>query len=506
MATPLVTMHNISKSFPGVLANDRVNFELAAGEIHALLGENGSGKSTLMSILGGLYRPDQGRIYWQGNPVDLRSPRDAIRWGIGMVHQHFKLVETFTVTENIVLGDKRLPYFWRPASKERELAKLSARFGLDVDPQARIWQLSVGERQRVEIVKMLYRGCQVLILDEPTAVLTPQEANELFINLQHMKESGKSVVLITHKLDEVLAVADRVTILRAGRAVATRQRGSFSKEELAEAMVGRQLPPRPDRRRPVQDAVTLQLDNATAFGDAGQIALNNLSLQVHAGEILGIAGVAGNGQRELAEVVTGLRPLHKGTMYLAGENMTNRGVTALLNKGVSHVPEDRLGSGLVPNLDAVDNVLLRTYRHGTRPGLIDYRQARRQTEELVKAFSVQLASLGSPVKLLSGGNLQRLLLARELSAGPSLIVAVYPMRGLDIAAAEEVRRLLLRERDRGAAILLISEDLDDIFRLSDRIAVLSRGSLPVPPIAAQKANREEIGLLMMGHTEVATHG
>jgi simple sugar transport system ATP-binding protein len=337
-------------------------------------------------------------------------------------------------------------------------------------------------------------------------VLTPQEANELFINLQHMKESGKSVVLITHKLDEVLAVADRVTILRAGRAVATRQRGSFSKEELAEAMVGRQLPPRPDRRRPVQDAVTLQLDNATAFGDAGQIALNNLSLQVHAGEILGIAGVAGNGQRELAEVVTGLRPLHKGTMYLAGENMTNRGVTALLNKGVSHVPEDRLGSGLVPNLDAVDNVLLRTYRHGTRPGLIDYRQARRQTEELVKAFSVQLASLGSPVKLLSGGNLQRLLLARELSAGPSLIVAVYPMRGLDIAAAEEVRRLLLRERDRGAAILLISEDLDDIFRLSDRIAVLSRGSLPVPPIAAQKANREEIGLLMMGHTEVATHG
>ncbi len=495
----LVEMKGITKRFPRVLANDRVDFNVRPGEIHALLGENGSGKSTLMSILAGLYRPDDGQIIYKGRPVSFRSPRDAIRAGIGMVHQHFKLVETFTVAENIILGDRNISFVLRPAAKERELTELSARFGLAINPGAYVWQLSVGERQRVEIVKMLYRGCQLLILDEPTAVLTPQESAELFANLRRMADDGRGVVMITHKLSEVMAVADRVTVLRGGRAVAAMTRGSFSERELATAMVGREVTQESRRQGSAEGRTVLEMRDVYALNDVGRWGLEGVSLAIRSGEILGVAGVAGNGQRELAEVITGLRPVQRGRIFLEGQDVTNLGPQALIDRGISHIPEDRLGTGLAPGMNAIDNILLKDYRKAKgRAGLIDYKAARSRTQKLVQAFDVRLAGLRAPVKLLSGGNLQKLLLARELSAEPRLIVAAYPARGLDIAAAEAVSRFLLQERRRGTAILLISEDLDEIFALSDRIIVLSGGRVMGEPLRTETATREQVGLLMMG--------
>lgn len=499
MAVIMLHMNAITKRFPGVVANAGIDFDLRTGEIHALLGENGSGKSTLMSILAGLYRQDEGEIIFKGRRVDFRSPRDAIGAGIGMVHQHFKLVETFTVADNILLGDKRAAFFLNRSKSEASIEGLSARYGLQINPRAKIWQLSVGEKQRVEIVKMLYRGSEVLILDEPTAVLTPREAGELFNNLRRMTGGGRSVIVITHKLQEVMEIADRVTVLRAGRAVATLERDELSERKLAWLMVGRDVVVQ-HKKEPVRSSnIILDLYNVSALNDQSRPGLEDVSLNIRGGEILGMAGVAGNGQRELAEVIAGLRPVTRGAITIEGRDITNRTPREIIAAGVSHIPEDRLGTGLIPGLGAVDNLILKEYRQPSlaRGPLIDWKRARADAERLVDRFNVLLTSLDAPVKFLSGGNLQKLLLAREISACPKLIVAVYPVRGLDIGAMQAVHQLLLEQRSRGAAILLISEDLDEIFKLSDRIGVLYEGRL-TGFLPAEHADLEEIGLLMMG--------
>jgi len=510
VASPyLAEMRKITKIFPGIKANDGVDFILYPGEIHCLLGENGSGKSTLMTVLSGLYHPDSGEILINGTPIVFRSPRDAIKAGIGMVHQHFKLVEAFTVAQNIVLGDKALPFIPQFDKVEREIKDLSERYGLSVNPRAKIWQLSVGERQRVEIVKMLYRGCDILVLDEPTAVLTPQETRELFGILREMAEQGKAVVVITHKLKEVLEIADRVTVLRKGRKVAEYKKGQFTEDELARSMVGKDFVSHIRKEAVLPGPEALRLVNVTSRNDSGGKALDSVSFCVNSGEIFGIAGVAGNGQRELAEVISGLRTMVEGKIYIDSIEMTGSSIRERIQAGVSLIPEDRLGTGLVPGLGLVENIMLKDYNNKdyTFGPFINWKACTAKANSLVSSFNIHITSFENPVRMLSGGNLQKLLLARELSSHPKVIVAVYPARGLDIAATETVHRLLVEERDKGAAVLLISEDLDEVLKLSDQIGVLYEGSL-TGVIAREDANIEELGLMMMGSArrEVAACG
>jgi len=502
--TPLVKMQGITKRFPGVLANDNIDLEVQAGQVHALLGENGAGKTTLMNILSGLYRADAGEIYIRGQRVHLQSPRDAIDLGIGMVHQHFMLVEPQTVAENVILGLKTPRFFLDMARIEREIAGFSKQYGLQVDPRARIWQLSVGEQQRVEILKMLYRGVDLLIMDEPTAVLTPQEVDELFVTLRRMADEGKAVIFISHKLDEVMAISDQVTVLRSGKVVATVDTSQTTKEELARMMVGREVLFRVEKKPVEPGRVVLEVRNLQALNDKGLPALKGVSFTIRQGEILGIAGVAGNGQRELAEVVTGLRKATNGRVLIAGCELTNCSPRRVIRERVSHVPEDRLGMGLVPNLAVSDNVILKSYRDPplARGPFLDRRSIRRFAARLIKAFNIITPSQETPVKLLSGGNLQRTILAREISIGPRLMVAVHPTRGLDVGATESVRNLLLKQREDGAAILLISEDLDELLTLSDRIAVMYEGRI-MGIVDVEEADVGEIGLMMAG-TEVQT--
>ncbi|MCR4425544.1 MAG: ABC transporter ATP-binding protein [Firmicutes bacterium] len=492
-------MRDIVKRFPGVTANNRVNFSVRPGEVHALLGENGAGKSTLMNILTGLYHPDSGDILVRGQKVNMRSPTNAIALGIGMVHQHFRLVNTFTVAENITLGMSKPRFILDMSAIERELERFSRNYGLAVNPRAKIWQLSVGEQQRVEIVKMLYRGADVLIMDEPTAVLTPQEVRELFSTLRRMAASGKAIVFITHKLDEVMQIADTITVLRGGENVATVGRSHTDARALAAMMVGRELAPLPDRPPAEPGPIVLALSGVDATGDRGERALAGVDLQVRAGEIHGIAGVAGNGQRELAEVITGLRKATAGAVCVLGQPLTNASPLRIIRAGVSHVPEDRLGMGLAPNLGVTDNAILKEYRSspiGSGP-FIDAKQAVARTTELVERFRVKTPSLRTPVKQLSGGNSQRLLLARETSCVPRLIVAVHPTRGLDVGATEAVHSILLSQRSEGVAILLISEDLEELTALSDRISVMYCGEI-MGTVSRDKVNIEEIGLMMAG--------
>lgn len=493
----LLEMKQITKKFPGVLANDKIDFSVKPGEIHMLLGENGSGKSTLMSILAGLYKPDSGEIYIKGKRVNFKSPRDAIDAGIGMVHQHFKLVETFTVAENIILGTGQKFKLNMPLV-ESQITKISAKYGLMVDPAAKIWQLSVGEKQRVEILKMLYRGSELLVLDEPTAVLTPQESRDLFKNLRQMAEDGRGIVVITHKLQEVMEAADRVTVLRSGKAVATLDRKDITEQDLAWLMVGRDVVFQQKKSPQNFGVKVLELNQVEALNDNGRPALRGITLNVREGEIFGIAGVAGNGQRELAEVITGIRKCTSGSIYLNNKNITNLEPGEIIGQGVGYIPEDRLGTGLIPKLGAVENVMLKEYKSAfSRGPLLDYKKAFSKTKSLISQFNIKLTDPSAPVSLLSGGNLQKLLLAREISLNPALLVAVYPVRGLDVGATEAVHRLLLEQRSKGTAILLISEDLDEIFKLSDRIGVLYEGQI-TGILKTEHADLEEIGLLMMG--------
>ncbi len=497
-----VILKNITKKFPGVLANSKVNFKVNFGEIHALLGENGAGKSTLMNILTGLYRPDEGAIYVKGEKKIFNSPREAISAGVGMVHQHFRLVNQFTVAENLILGSSKTGKIINIRKVEKEIKEISKRFGLEVDPKAKIWQLSVGEQQRVEIVKLLYRGAEVLILDEPTAVLTPQEANELFKNLRKMAEEGRTVIIITHKLNEVMAAADRITVLRDGKLIGTANKNETNKKELTRMMVGKEieLSVNKDVYNPGKDV--LNLKNVNALNYKNYNALKNVSFTIKEGEILGIAGVAGNGQKELAEVITGLRKVESGNVIINDKDYTNASSREIIDAQVAHIPEDRLGMGLIPGLGAVENIMLKEYRNPemTKGLFLNNTLLKNRTSKLIEKFGVKTASLDSPTKLMSGGNLQRLLIAREISADPKLIVAVYPVRGLDISAIEAVHQILLQQRKNGAAVLLISEDLEEIFALSDRIAVLYEGEIMGIKKTCE-TNLEKVGIMMTGCRE-----
>jgi ABC-type uncharacterized transport system ATPase subunit len=494
-----ISMKGISKRFPGVVANSHIDFDVRWGEIHALLGENGAGKTTLMKILTGLYQPDEGQIWIDGRPVTVRSPRDAIDLGIGMVHQHFMLVESHSVAENIILGLDEPRFVLNLGQVERQISRLAEQYHLRVDPRARIWQLSVGEQQRVEILKALYRGARILVMDEPTAVLTPQEAGELFKTLRSMVSEGHTVIFISHKLGEVMSVADRITVLRRGEVVDTVAASETSREELARMMVGREVLFRLAKRSSRPGEVVLEIDGLSALNDKGLQALREVSLSVRHGEILGVAGVAGNGQRELAEAVVGIRSVTEGQILVDGTDVTNKPPREAIERGVSYIPADRIGAGLVVNLSVAENLILKRYRkppicHGF---FLDAEAISAHAEELVREYDVMTPGIQTRTRLLSGGNLQKLILAREISSQPALMVAVYPTRGLDVGATEAVRRLLLEERDAGGGILLISEDLDELLSMSDRIAVLYEGRI-MGVRDSEEASIEELGLMMAG--------
>jgi general nucleoside transport system ATP-binding protein len=499
-----VEMTAIDKAFPGVVANQAVNFEALWGEVHALLGENGAGKTTLMSILAGLYRPDAGHIRIDGQPVTFHSPKDAIDHGVGMVYQHYRLVASQTVAENLLLGLPGVPFRLDAGAFIHQARELGERYHMRLDPSRPVWQLSVGEQQRVEILKTLQRGARILVLDEPTAVLTPQESQDLMRTLRQIASEGRTVILISHKLEEVRSVADRVSVLRGGVAVASGMPiMSVSTRDLARLMVGDAASALASEQAPRDHSkrtdVRLQLEGVSAIDERGLLALKGINLQVAAAEILGVAGVAGNGQRELAQVVAGLRAPTHGRVQLDGNDVTASSVRARARRGLAHIPEDRLGEGLIGNLPVADNAILRSYDRPpvARGPFLDPRSIIRFTQSLLARFDIRGAKPQSTTRLLSGGQLQRLLLAREMALEPGLIVAVHPTRGLDVAATEQVQHWLRSARDAGAGVLLISEDLDEVLQLSDRIAVLYEGQI-VATVARQDADRETIGLMMAG--------
>ncbi len=504
-AATVVEMRGIVKRFPGVLANDHVDFELKQGEIHSLLGENGAGKSTLMNVLAGLYRAEAGTILVKGQPVVFSSPRDAIKAGIGMIHQHFMLVPSQTVTENILLGLDDPRFVMNLPRYDAQIAELGERFGMKVDPRAKIWQLSVGEQQRVEILKMLYRGADVLIMDEPTAVLAPQEIDGLFHTLRAMTSEGKSIIFISHKLHEVTSIADRITVLRRGKVTAAGLDGRHvTRQELARQMVGREVIFRLDKKPQQAGEVALEVHDLSAENDKGLPALRGLSLNVRRGEIVGVAGVAGNGQRELSQVIAGLRKASSGEVRLDGALVSNHPALYAIQRGMAYVPEDRTHVGSAPNLSVTDNVIMKQYRQApiSRGGLINMPEATRFAKNLKEQYDIIVPTVETPVRLLSGGNLQRVILAREISGRPSLLVAVQPTRGLDVGAIEGVHRLLLAQREAGSAILLISEELEELFSLSDRIYVIYEGKIMGEVAIGQEEPSQEmvdtIGLMMTG--------
>jgi len=500
---PIIQLKGITKQFPGVLANDHIDLNIYSGEILALLGENGAGKTTLMNILAGLYRPNAGQIIIGGMEAEFSSPKNAIDQGIGMVHQHFMLVESLSVTENIILSLEKEGLVLPTREVAQNIRSLSEQYHLKVDPDASIWQLSVGEQQRVEIMRLLYRGADILILDEPTAVLTPDEAKDLGRILRRMANEGKAIIIITHKLNEVTAFSDRVCVLRAGKAVFTCLTKDTNKKELAQEMVGREVLFQLKKSKCSPGSAVLSVENLQANNDKGLQALKNVSFSVCAGEILGIAGVAGNGQRELAEVLAGLRPATSGSVRVNGEEITNTSPIKVINAGVSHVPGDRIGVGLASNLPVSDNLIMKAYRQPpiTQGPVVNKKSILLFAKNLISQFQIKTPSQETPVRLLSGGNQQRLILAREITASQGLILTVYPSRGLDVGATESVRKTLIEQRDIGRAILLISEDLDEIRQLSDRIMVMYEGRV-MGILDADGASIDTIGMMMAGqHTE-----
>ncbi len=495
---PLVRMEGIVKRFPGVVANDHVDFDLLPGEIHALLGENGAGKTTLMNILYGLYQPDEGEVYVKGRKVKIRNPRDALRLGIGMVHQHFLLVERHTVAENLALGYARSQV--NPLNEIRDrIREFSRKYHLDIDPDSYIWQLSVGEQQKVEIMKALYEGAEILILDEPTSVLTPQESNELFSIIKKMRDEGKGIVFITHKLAEVFAVADRVTVMRKGRVIGTLPIKDASREKLARMMVGREVIFTIEKKPSRPGKPVLEVENLVVLGDRGREAVRGVSFTVRENEILGIAGVAGNGQKELVHAIVGLRHVKSGNIRIMGIDTTNKSPREIADLGVGHIPEERLKFGIVPNMSVAENSILKSYyKPPYRKGFsIDYSKVRELAEDLIKEYNIVVPTPDTPAKLLSGGNMQKLIVGRELKRKPKLIIASNPTFGLDVGATEYIREKLLYERDEGAAILLVSGDLDEVMQLSDRIAVMFNGEF-VGIVRPEEVTVEEIGLMMSG--------
>jgi ABC-type uncharacterized transport system ATPase subunit len=506
----LVLLRGIAKYFPGVIANQDVDLDVRAGEIHALLGENGAGKSTLMNILTGIYQPDAGEIIIEGYPKSFASPLDAIAAGIGMVHQHFKLVEAFTVAENIHLGWSETPRRATRGVLEARTQALAAQFNLEVRPNARIADISAGEQQRVEILRVLARRARVLILDEPTAVLTPAEARELFKALREFRAAGNAVIFISHKLDEVLEISDRISVLRGGRRVATLSTAECDPPMLANLMVGREiavgnLRQRGPEAQPIGTEPALELKGIFALDDRRLMALTDVNLKLHAGEILGIAGVAGNGQRELSQVIAGMRPATRGTILIDGMPVAKANAAHFAALGIGHIPEDRLKSALAASLSVTDNAVLREYkgdqvgRHGFfRPGA-----AAVLARSIAKAADVAIPDFAMPVRNLSGGNQQRLVARREIRIADKVLIAAYPSRGLDVGAINAMQRFLVERRDSGVAVLLISEELEELLSLSDRIAVLYEGRL-MATFEAANADMETIGLLMGGRQAPGT--
>ena len=503
----------ITKKFPGVLANDHVDFDLRKGEIHALLGENGAGKSTLMNILYGLYHPDEGEVIVGGNRMDLNSSRDAIKHGIGMVHQHFMLIPVFTVTENIMLGaetDHRAIQNEAPLVKldrkevSQKVRDLSHQYGLDVDPEAIVGDLPVGIQQRVEIVKALYRNANILILDEPTAVLTPQEADDLFRIMHELTEKGVSIIFITHKLREVLVIADRITVMRAGRVVGTANPKETDEAKLATMMVGREVILTVQKKPAKPTEEVLNVTNLQVRDIRGLEAVRGVSFNVRAGEVLGIAGVQGNGQTELAEALTGLRHIEGGNFSLNGRDLTGKPPRPITETGLAHIPEDRQRHGLVLSYTVADNMVLCDYYQPrfSKGMVIQQNQVDANAKKLIKEYDVRTPSAFVNAGKLSGGNQQKVIVARELSRPVKLVIASQPTRGLDVGSIEYIHKEIIIMRDRGVAVLLISAELDEILSLSDRIAVMYRGEI-VATVDRKDATREQLGLWMAGVHETA---
>lgn len=523
----ILEMEGIYKTFPGVVANDHVDFDVRRGEIHGLLGENGAGKSTLMKVLFGLYSADDGVIRYKGDPIEIGSPQDAIDLGLGMVHQHFQLIPKLTVTENVVLGLRESHPALHGDGEESGFGKLlsdgpvsrlarwlsydstlenervesvASKFGIDIDPETRVGELDVGEQQRVEILKALYRDVDLLVLDEPTAVLTPDQIDRLFETLRQLVESGLTVVIITHKLGEVTDITDRVTVLRDGRQVGTVETASVDESDLARMMVGREVLHDTEKRPVDLGDPALEMSNVRVRDDRGVEALSGLDLTIREGEVLGLAGVSGNGQRALTECLVGSRPITDGSIRLTGEDLSGVSTSERVDAGLSYVPADRYRDGCAPELSVVHNSVTKDYRSeefssGPMGVGMDYEAARSHAEALVEAFDVRLPDVDVEASTLSGGNLQKLILGRELDRDPALLIADQPTRGLDVGAIESVRSQLLDQRSEGTGILLISEKLDEILELSDRIAVIYEGEI-VHEVDADAADRGDIGLYM----------
>lgn len=504
----VVKMCNITKRFPGVLANDSVDFQLKRGEIHALLGENGAGKTTLMKCLYGLFTIDEGEIYINNEKVEITDPGIAIEKGIGMVHQHFMLVPPFTVAENIVLGSEPMKYGmidYKQAVKDVE--QLSIRYGLKVDPEAKIQDISVGMQQRVEILKALYRGADILILDEPTAVLTPQEVEEFINILKSLTNEGKSIIFITHKLKEVKSISDRVTVIRRGKLIDTVNTDSTTTAQLAKMMVGREVVLKVEKEKATPGEVILDVDNLQAKNNRNLIALNGISFQVKKGEIFGIAGVEGNGQSELTEVLTGLRKLEDGKINFKGKDITDFSTRKIIEAGVSCIPEDRQSRGLILDFTLYENLILGNhYQLPYATGInMNYKKIRKEVKRLIKNFDIRTPSDDVLVKSLSGGNQQKVIIAREFDREPDLLIAAQPTRGVDVGAIEFIHRRIIEQRDDGKAVLLISLELDEILSLSDRIAVIYEGEI-VDIMNAAQATEDKLGLMMAGGTKKKSGG
>lgn len=494
-----VQMKGIRKEFPATLANDAVDFTAYAGEIHALLGENGAGKSTLMNILTGVLRPDQGEIQIHGRSASMKSPKDALKLGIGMIYQHFKLVKPFTVAENIVLGMEDILVL-KKQTLEEQVRSMSKEYKIEINPSSYIWQLSIGEQQRVEILKVLYRRANILILDEPTAVLTPDEVNELFETLRSMAAKGCTIIFITHKMHEVMEFADRITVLRDGRLVKALKKKETSEQELAELMVGRKISMgRRNTENTTREQQILTVRDLTVFNDKKLKAVDGLSFQLYAGEILGVAGVSGNGQKELMEALAGLRPIAGGQVFIHAQDISKASPRERIDRGMAFIPEDRYGFALVKSMTVMENASLKCYRDSEfcRRGILNYKSLEQQTRNFIQNFDIKVGGPGSLVQSMSGGNAQKLILARETAKKPSVILASYPVRGLDIKATESIHKILVEETNRGVGVLLISEDLDEIFQLSDRVAVMYEGKfMGILPI--EQVTLEKIGMAMAG--------
>lgn len=498
----LLELKGITKQFPGVLANDHIDLTLQKGEIHALLGENGAGKSTLMNILYGLYEPTEGEIYVNGKRIQPESPSDAIAAGIGMVHQHFMLIPVFTVTENVMLGYEETNGIGGMLNRRKAAARIreiSEQYNLSVDPNAYVQDLPVGVQQRVEIIKLLYRNADILIFDEPTAVLTPQEADELFKIMQSLIERGKSIIFITHKLREVLDAADRITVIRRGKVVGHTTPDKADQAKLAEMMVGRAVLLDLDKQAAAPGKTVLDVQNLTVLNDLDQFAIEDVSFEVKSGEIVGIAGVQGNGQTELVEAVTGLRTPISGSIELLGRDTTKASPREVTELGTAHIPEDRQKDGLVLDYSISHNMVLNTYYNApyTKNGTIQEAKVLDDAVKLVKEFDVRTPSAETPASSLSGGNQQKVIIAREFSRPTKFLVAAQPTRGVDVGAIEFIHKQIIKQRDEGSAVLLSSTELDEIMQLSDRIIVMFDGRL-IASVNASDVTKEQVGLMMAG--------